>query len=242
MSGSKAGSHVDETHNTETVKRKIIPTVKALVSKMEKLQKERQAKVNKIKGVIIALKELMENNDNVSKVESQLDILMQMNEEAISLHGSLMDIIPEEEKDKQNEWFGSINKYNKGFIEDVTQWISETKRPISGHARTDTVEILQNDKECENRSSLPLTESEVDKMSSNVGQDDLPEKLKNLVQDDIQPNDSISNVGSRKHGSDTRTTRSSTSSVSSSRVKAEAEMAALLARQKLLKQKQELDL
>lgn len=94
MSGSKAGSQVsglsnaNETDNNETVRRKIIFTEKALGCKMGKLQKDHQARVNKMKGVIIA----------------------------------------------------SINKYNKGFIEDVTQWLSETKIPVSGHATYDNVE------------------------------------------------------------------------------------------------------
>lgn len=74
MSGSKAGSHVDgsksgsnanEIDNNEIVKRKIIPTEKALMYKIEKLQKERQAKVKRMKDVIITLKELMENDDDL---------------------------------------------------------------------------------------------------------------------------------------------------------------------------------
>lgn len=108
MSGSKAGSHANgsnsgsnanETDKNEIVKRKILPTEKAVVCKMEKLQKEWQARVNKIKCVIIALKELMENDDNVSQGQTQLDVLMQLHGEALSLHGSLMEIVPEVEKD-----------------------------------------------------------------------------------------------------------------------------------------------
>lgn len=112
MSGSKAGSHVNgskigsnanETDNNEIVKRKIILTEKGLVCKIETFQKERQARVKKIKGVIIALKELMENDDNISQVQTQLDILMQLHGEATSLHASLMEIIPDVEKEKQTK-------------------------------------------------------------------------------------------------------------------------------------------
>lgn len=61
----------------------------------------------------------MENDDNVSQVQTQLDILMQLHGEATSLHWSLMETVPEVEKDKQKVWFASINKYNRGFIEDL---------------------------------------------------------------------------------------------------------------------------
>lgn len=54
--------------------------------------------------------------------------------------------------------------------------------------------------------------------------------------DEIQPCDSISNHGSNKSGS-----KSNVSTTSSARVKAEAKMAALIARQKLLKEKHALE-
>ncbi|KAK0148069.1 hypothetical protein N1851_012226 [Merluccius polli] len=183
----------------------------------------------------------MENDDNVSHVQTQLDVLMQLHGEATSLHVSLMEIIPEVEKEKQRVWFASVNKYNKGFIEDVNSWLSETKRPASRHATSDNVERQPSNKECENPSTLPLHEQHLDSnMSPDMGQEEMPGKGHDMDQDDIRPNDSISNVG-RKYGSKTGTSRTSSSSVSSSHVKAEAEMAALLTRQKLLKQKQELD-
>ena len=75
--------------------------------------------MNKIKGVITALKDHMKNDTSALQVQAQLDFLMQMLEDAISLHESLMSLIPQEEQQKQNAWFTSINKYNQGFIEDV---------------------------------------------------------------------------------------------------------------------------
>lgn len=51
------------------------------------LQKERQSRVNKIKGVVTALKDLV---DNALHVEVQQDILMQMLGDTIPLHESLM--------------------------------------------------------------------------------------------------------------------------------------------------------
>ncbi len=55
-------------------------------------------------------------------------------------------------------------------------------------------------------------------------------------QDDILPCDSISNLSSGKQGS-----KSNVSTTSSARLKAEAEIAALLARQSLLKEKHSLE-
>lgn len=42
---------------------------------------------------------------------------MQMLEDAISFHGSLLPLILPEEQIKQNELFTSINEYNQGFID-----------------------------------------------------------------------------------------------------------------------------
>lgn len=63
------------------------------------------------------------------------------------------------------------------------------------------------------------------------------------LQDEIKPSDSVSNVGSRtsKINSSSVEKRSVASSTSSVRLKAEAELAALMAQQKLLKDKHELE-
>lgn len=60
-------------------------------------------------------------------------------------------------------------------------------------------------------------------------------KEQTQIEDDINPDDSVSNVGSQK------TTTSQYSSTSSSRLKAEAELAALTLRHKLLKEKHALE-
>lgn len=117
----------------------------------------------------------------------------------------------------------------------MKSWLSETTRPASRHATNDNVERQSNNKERENPPILPLHEPHLNsKMSPGMGQEKMLEIGHDMDQDDIQPNDSISNVGSRKYGSKTGTSRTSSSSISSSRVKAEAEMAALLTCKKLL--------
>lgn len=229
MSGSQAGS-IGNGADTGNVKRTVTLTEKALACKIEKLQKDRQSRVNKIKGVIIALKELMNNDDNALQVQNQLDILMQMVEDVISLHESLMPLIQQGEQQKRNAWFTSISKYNQAFIVDVKQWLSE------------------NDKLAARRGYL--IKENLEELPNNADMNDEPHPYKNIpsqqeqdvlfgtTHDEIMPNDSISNVTSRRHGSKSRTSISSTTSA---RVKAEADMAAYLTRQRLLKGKHELE-
>ena len=101
------------------------------------------------------LKELLENDYDASLVQSQLSILIHLHEEAITLHEPLMKMIPEMGKDKQKVWFASINKYNKGGIEDVKWWHSETNRPFTRHVTNNKVERLPNNKKCENPANFP---------------------------------------------------------------------------------------
>lgn len=126
-SGSQSvnGSKMDEQ------KREIKLSIKALANKIENLQKERKAMVNKTKGLTNIIKDLMQNDDNVPQVRSQLETLVQMVENTKLLHESLVPILPKEEQEKQNEWFSNVLKCNNGFMEDVRQWFSDTGRQIS---------------------------------------------------------------------------------------------------------------
>lgn len=119
---------------------------------------------------------------------------------------------------------------------DVKQWLSENDRltnrlgPKHGNENLDG---LSNNKDQENPASMGKEEPHLcNKISSQ--QDALP----GMTQDEIEPGDSVSNISSRKHGSKAR---SSCSSTSSAHVKAEADIAALLARQRLLKDKHDLE-
>lgn len=119
MSDSKACSTMK---GAAAVKTTVIPTEKALLCQIERLQKDCKARVNKMQGVAAALKELMKNN-NAFQVQTPLDVLVQMCDDAMSLRESLMPlIIPQDEQHKQNAWFTGVNAYVKGFIEDVKHW------------------------------------------------------------------------------------------------------------------------
>ena len=124
MSGTNLGSNVGKQ---EMEKRKRTLTEKALGNKIESIQKERKKKVDEITTLITYIKELMKDEKNVSLVREQLDVLTQCSEISNTLHESLMPLIPEDEQERQNEWFSKVNKYKNGFIQDVDAWFFITR-------------------------------------------------------------------------------------------------------------------
>lgn len=123
--------------------------------------------------------------------------------------------LPEDEVVKQNDWFSSIEKFSSAFKDDVMCWIKEKE-----HGPSPT----QNDLVDEINDAMDL-------MS------DFP--LQEGLQDEVKPSDSISNVQSRRSAPSATSgksygsgKRSSVSGTSSARVVAEADLAALIARQK----------
>lgn len=128
----------------------------------------------------------MKDYQNVS-VEAQFDILLQLSENATALHKSLMPLIPSDEQ-RQNAWFASITEYNQEFINDAKEWISEVSRP-----RSELNHDVEHHQEV-------LLRGQRQPSSQN---DD---------QDDILSCDSVSNLSSRKQGS-----KSNVSTTSSAR-------------------------
>ena len=86
-------------------KRDVTITPKALAHKIESLQKDRKKHVNKMKGLIPAMKELMKKDENAPKVISQLQTLTELLNTSVNLHQTLIPLLPEHEKVTQNEWF-----------------------------------------------------------------------------------------------------------------------------------------
>lgn len=120
---------------------------------------------------------------------------------------------------KPNRMIGSqvYIKYNDAFIKDTKQWISGIESS-SDNAQDQPLESA----------GCPLDGSRDQNMS----------KMSMHNQDDINPSDSISNVeikGSSKRSS--ASSHSITSSTSSAHIKAETDIAALLVRQNLMKEK-----
>ena len=169
---------------------------------------------------------------NALLVKSKLDDLMQQSESATALHESLMPFIPTEEQQRQNQWFSKVNKHTAGCIKDVEAWFKITDTPV---LETHLPERSQHEASVEKE-----THEGVEKeMHEDVGKGkalQFHQNPQNEDQDEIAPFDSISNQGSSKYG-----TKSNVSSTSSAHLRAEADVAALLARLRLLKEKHALE-
>lgn len=82
-------------NRTNVKERFTLPQSKA--NKIEQLQKERKQNVNVIKSSIPAIKELMQQNENILAVRIELESLVQVFEEAIELHDSVIPLLPSDE-------------------------------------------------------------------------------------------------------------------------------------------------
>lgn len=56
-----------------------------------------------------------------------MQILTQLLDTAVNLHRTIIPLLPEDEKVKQNDWFSSIEKYSSTFKNDVIQWMDENE-------------------------------------------------------------------------------------------------------------------
>lgn len=225
--------------NVGIEKRIIKLSVKALENQIQTFQTDRQAKVNKIKAAIKKIKELMQNEDNAPSVQSHLANLSVLLEDASQLHEAVIQLLPQEEQEKQNTWFSSILKHNSGFIDNVRGWLSDASRQSNqSAAQMSTDDVL---------TSPQLHPPYIEPFDVKTNGNDLSKHSENgagiaVTVDDVEPRDSISNVASRtSRKRSSAGSKSCVSSTSSARIKAEADMAALLARQSLLKDKHALE-
>ena len=171
---SESMSNVNGSKMDDQQKREIKLTAKALSNKIEMVQKERKAKVNKMKEVSNAMRDLMQDDGNATQVRSQLDDLTQMIHEFTMLHQSLIPLIPEEEHEKQNKWFKNVLKCNNGVIEGAHRWLSEI-----GFKRCENV--------VQDVSTNVRSEQHVTHVSLHSVQD-----VGACAQEEISPNDSVS--------------------------------------------------
>lgn len=112
-------SEIKEAEHELEEKRSAKLTAKALAFKMETLQKERKAHVNKIKGLTRDIKELMNKDDNAKAVLLNLEKLNDLYKNAKAVHDAFILLIPKDEQDAHIDWFGRITKCNDDFVEDV---------------------------------------------------------------------------------------------------------------------------
>jgi len=185
-------------------KRRIKLTPKALLEKLEALQKTRTTKVKKANNLMVIIKDFMLNREYEKEVQCSFGKFIRLCDEAREVHNSVMVLLPNDEQEKQQTWFNGKMLIFSGFKDDVQKWLN--------------------------------TESQVSR--SGVDGD--------AFQEDIQPNDSVSNISSRgsskpSSGKGSSSVRTGRSSASSARIIAEAEKAALIARATALKEKHALE-
>lgn len=140
-------------------------------------------------------------------------------DEASHLHDVVIPMLPPEEQEKQNVWFDSVERHNTAFVEETNTWLLEAPDALAEgiDAASPSGFTVPNDNET---CIIRVVESAVD--------------------DDIRPCDSVSNVSVRSKRCSTGVSKSM-STTSSARIRAEAETAALMARQRLLSQKHVLE-
>lgn len=135
--------------NEDSEKRQIKLTAKAYANKIEGIQKERQTKINKLKGIIKLIKGLMQDKSeqNVETIQSQLKNCDALFKDATQLHTTVMPMLPPEEQDKQSVWFTNIREHNVSLIDEVTTWLSDANGQASGdqvHTEGSITDVLQS--------------------------------------------------------------------------------------------------
>ena len=191
-------------------------THKALLEKISILEKERKSNFGKLSKVKQSILKFMGDKEHVNKVENELTVFNELCNTIQQVHASLLGLLPAEEASKHEIWYQAKILNVKEFLVGTNQWLSDTAACPATKVGDDHDDEVNDD-------LLGQTEQSQTVQSEN----------------EIGPQDSISNVQSRHHGSN----RSSSSrfSTSSARRRAEAEQAALLARAAALKAKHALE-
>ncbi len=119
---SNIGANGADTQR-DTEKRVVKLTAKAYAEKLERLQSDRKAKLNKASNVRNKIQELMLKGDKKSEVQYALDELVNLCYEAKNVHDSLMGLLPDDEKEKHEIWFKAKMIGNDELISDVKRWV-----------------------------------------------------------------------------------------------------------------------
>ncbi len=211
--------------------------LKAVALKIETLQKDRKAKMNQMKHMILSMKDLLKCDGNAPEVRSMLGSLKCLKDDASVLHKKVLNFLPSVEQDKQNEWFYSVCQHNDAFVEDVERWLNETKNLSQTVQTTDAnssqshvnlcpaLSVTPEPRAMDNlvepqlscASNIPSS-AEAVSSSQNVH---LASEYQNLeanyndVENQIQPTDSASNVSRKSSKTSSRITTTTHGSHSS---------------------------
>lgn len=114
---SKAGTH------PEKEKRVVILTAKALAERLDRLQRDRKAKLNKANNLKESIRVSMEKNET-SMVQASFNDFVGLCNEAKTVHGSLMCLLPDDEKEKHETWFKAKTMHYDEFTYEMKEWLS----------------------------------------------------------------------------------------------------------------------
>lgn len=128
----------------EKEKRVTKHTAKGLEMFVEKCQKTRSIKCKQAKKLMETLKELSKSKENATEVQSNLRELIKLCDEAKESHESLVKLpLPEDELEKQNQWFQPNMETLDGFIKDVHVWLTDVGQQIK-HTMVESENITQS--------------------------------------------------------------------------------------------------
>lgn len=126
MAGTQVNpSTANGERETQSVsKRPIKLTHKALMHKLDKLQKVRKAKLNKASDLKRTIQDLMHDREYKTEVQCTFDRYTTLCNEAKEQHQSLSEILSHEEKDKPEIWFKAKMLSVNDFTDAVNKWLS----------------------------------------------------------------------------------------------------------------------
>ena len=108
---------------TQTQKRVVKRTAKALANEVDRLQSGRKAKLNKTAIIRKSIQDLMLKHDK-TKVQDALEELFEVCYEVKNMHNKLLGFLPCEEKEKHEIWF-------KAKMLPINECIAYTKKWVS---------------------------------------------------------------------------------------------------------------
>ncbi|KAL1252638.1 hypothetical protein QQF64_017331 [Cirrhinus molitorella] len=217
-----------ESQSVSNEKRLRKPTAKGIAMIIERLQKERSVsfkRASKIKAEIVKhLSSLETTSENVINVQQKLRKFEKLCQNAFDFHNVLLNeySLPKEQK-RQETWFQLKRSTNDAFVEEVCKWLKEQGvSSLCDDAKDDDDDDEDNDDDDDDDDDgVDQNDAIVAISDANDGNS---EGTRSACQDDIKPEDSVSNVLSKRSSKRSQ----GSSSASSARLKAKAEKAALM--------------
>ena len=195
--------------------RKVVMTEKALADKLSRLQAERKAKLSKASNIRDSMKNLITKGDKTMVCDALYELRV-VCDDAKSIHEQLLGFMPSDEQEKHEIWFKAKLLSLNECVRDAEMWVSNNEGNIQ-----ETVGAANNEE------------------TVGVANNENNAHAYGRVVDDISPNDSVSNVGSKRSSKGSRA--SGGSSTASARIIAEADKAALIVRATALKERHALE-